>query len=116
MIADAICILETSKRKELFAIEVYNGTDTNRVHQSLVQHLLALKDGQPSRQFQLDHGSRILCVFELETCKTQVMKRLFEDERFVSAKEYFLFKTLDEVKENLFDGWWLFDGTATTMF
>ncbi len=96
-------MLETSKRKELFAIEVYNGTDTNRVHQSLVQHLLALKDGQPSRQFQLDYGSRVLCVFELDSCKVQVMKRLCEDEHFAFAKEYFLFKTLDEVKENLFD-------------
>ncbi len=102
-------MLETSKKKELFAIEVYNGADTNRVHQSLVQHLLALKDGQPSRQFQLDYGSRVLCVFESETCKIQTMKRLFEDERFVSAKEYFLFKSLEEMKENVFEGWWLFD-------
>jgi hypothetical protein len=27
-----------------------------------------------------------------------------------------LFKTLDEVKENVFEGWELFDGTITTMF
>lgn len=109
-------MLETPKRKELFAIEVYNGTDTNRVHQSLVQHLLALKDGQPSRQFQLDYGSRVLCVFESETCKIQVMKRLYEDKRFVSAKDYFLFKSLEEIKENVFEGWWLFDGEKKELF
>jgi hypothetical protein len=44
------------------------------------------------------------------------MKRLCGDEHFAFAKEYFLFKTLDEVKENVFDGWWLFDGTAKTIF
>ncbi|GEM_PF-6919764 len=44
------------------------------------------------------------------------MKRLCEDEHFTFAKEYFLFKTLEEVKENVFDGWWLFDSTPTTMF
>ena len=90
--------------------------NVQRVHQSLLQHLLALKDGQPSKLFELDYGSRVLCVFELESCKTLVMKRLFEDEHFAFAKEYFLFKTLDEVKENVFEGWWLFDGTVTTMF
>lgn len=109
-------MLQTQNRKELYAIEMYNGMDVNRIHQSLLQHLLALKDGQPSRQFELDYGSRVLCVFEMDSCKTQVMKRLCEDEHFAFAKEYFLFKTLDEVKENVFDGWWLFDGERTKLF
>lgn len=90
--------------------------NVQRVHKSLLQHLLALKDGQPSKQFELEYGSRILCVFELESCKTQTMKRLCEDERFAFVKEYFLFKTLDEVKGNVFEAWRLFDRTATTMF
>lgn len=116
LIADAICILQTQNRKELYALEMYNGMDVNRVHQSLLQHLLALKDGQPSKQFELEYGSRVLCVFELESCKIQTMKRLCEDERFAFAKEYFLFKTLDEIKENVYDGWWLMDGGKMTMF
>lgn len=90
--------------------------NVHRVHQSLLQHLLALKDGQPSKQFELEYGSRILCVFELESCKNQTQKRLYEDERFAFTKEYFLFKTLDEIKENVFEGRCLFDRTATTMF
>ncbi|HBI00507.1 MAG TPA: hypothetical protein DDY18_02670 [Flavobacterium sp.] len=98
-------MLQTQNRKELYALEMYNGMDVNRVHQSLLQHLLALKDGQPSRQFELEYGSRVLCVFELESCKVQVMKRLCEDERFAFVKEYFLFKTLGEVKDNVYDGW-----------
>lgn len=109
-------MLETENRKELYAIEVFNGMNVQRVHGSLLQHLLALKDGQPSRQFELDYGSRVLCVFELDSCKTQVMKRLCEDEHFAFAKEYFIFKTLDEVKENVFDGWWLIDGTTIKLF
>lgn len=90
--------------------------NVQRVHHSLLQHLMALKDGQPSKQFELDYGSRILCVFELDSCKIQVMKRLFGDDHFAFTKEYFLFKTLDEIKENVFEEWELFDGTVTTMF
>ena len=102
-------MVQTSIRKELYAIEVYNGMNVQRVHLSLLQHLLALKDGQPSRQFELNHGSRVLCLFELEVCKTQVMKRIAEDEHFAFAKDYFLFKTLDEIKETVLDGRRLFD-------
>lgn len=116
LIADAICMLQTSVRKELYAIEVFNGMNVQRVHSSLLQHLMALKEGQPSRLFELEYGSRVLCVFELEACKNQTIKRLFEDERFAFAKEYFLFKTLDELKENVFEGWKLFDGTVTTIY
>lgn len=109
-------MLQTSVRKELYAIEMFNGMNVQRIHSSLLQHLMALKDGQPSRLFDLEHGSRVLSVFELETCKNQTIKRLFEDERFAFAKEYFLFKTLDELKKNVFDRWELFDGTETAMF
>lgn len=109
-------MLQTQNRRELYAIEVFNGMNVQRVHQSLLQHLLALKDGQPSKQFELEYGSRVLCIFELDSCKIQVMKRLFQDEHFAFAKEYFLFKALDEVKENVFDGWEFFDGKVVKLF
>lgn len=109
-------MLQTQNRKELFAIEMFNGMNVQRVHNSLLQHLMALKDGQPSKQFELVYGSRILCVFELETCKNQTIKRLNEDGRFAFAKDYFLFKTLDEVKENVFEEWELFDGEKVNLF
>lgn len=116
LIADAICMLQTPIRKELYAIEVFNGMNVQRVHNSLLQHLMALKEGQPSKQFGLEYGSRVLSVFGLEACKTQIIKRIFDDERFAFAKEYFLFKTLDGLKENVFEGWELFDGTVRTLF
>lgn len=109
-------MFQTPIRKELYAIEVFNGMNVQRVHTSLLQHLLALKEGEPSKQFGLEYGSRVLIVFELETCKSQTIKRLFEDERFAFAKNYFLFKTLVQLKENVFEGWKLFDGTETLMF
>lgn len=109
-------MFQTPIRKELYAIEVFNGMNVQRVHTSLLQHLMALKEGEPSKQFGLEYGSRILSVFELETCKTQTIKRLFEDERFAFARNYFLFKTLDELKENVFEGWKLFDETGVKLF
>lgn len=116
LIADALCLLQTSKREELYAIEMYNGDDTHRVHGSLFAHLQALKNGQPSKQFGLNYGSRVLCVFEKESYKIQAMKRLMEDTRFTSAKAHFLFKSLEELSENEFFNWWLFDGSCANLF
>lgn len=116
LIADAICLLKTFAREELYAIEMYNGNDTHRVHGSLFQHLQALKKGQPSRQFGLKYGSRVLCVFEFDVYKVQAMKRLMEDERFANAKKHFLFKSLEELKTEDFFEWRLFDGKKTGLF
>ena len=45
------------------------------------------------------------------------MKRLLEDERFTeNAKPHFLFKTLDELKQEVFEDWELFDGEKTNLF
>lgn len=116
LIADAICMLQTPKRKELYAIEVYNGNDTQRVHKSLHHHLIALSEGQPSKMFGLEYGSRVLCIFELDNYKQMAMKRLLEDPNFKDAKAHFLFKSLEEVKINVFDGWELFDGEKVRLF
>ena len=45
-----------------------------------------------------------------------VMKRLQEDERFKKSKPYFLFKTLEEMKEDVFEDWWLFGGEKVRLF
>ncbi len=109
-------MLQTPKRKELYAIEVFNGNNTNRVHASLLQHLKALSVGQPSKIFGLNYGSRVLCIFETENNMVSVMKRLLEDERFKKSKPYFLFKTLEQVKVDVLEGWWLFVGEKVGLF
>ncbi len=116
LIADALCMLQTPRREELYAVEMYNGDDTHRVHGSLFAHLQALNNGQPSKQFGLDYGSRVLCVFEKENYKILAMKRLSEDSRFESAKSHFLFKSLDELDVDSFFDWLLFDGTKGSLF
>ena len=44
------------------------------------------------------------------------MKRLLEDERFASGKKHFLFKSLEELELNVFEGWELFDGEKVNLF
>jgi hypothetical protein len=116
LIADALCMLQTPIREELYAIEFFNGDNTHRVHASLFTHLQALSKGEPSNQFGLKHGSYVLCVFELQEYKLHAMKRLSEDDRFTAAKKHFLFKSLDELSVDYFFDWWLFDGSNSCLF
>jgi len=116
LVADALCMLQTPKRKELYAVEIYRKEDTNRIHKSLLQHLMALVQGQPSTMFDLNHGSRILCVFETESSKLNAMKRICEDKRFANAKKHFLFGVWEELKNNVFENWLLFDEEKTNLF
>lgn len=116
LIADAVCMLQTPNRKELFAIEMYRWDDTQRVHKSLFHHLQALSEGQPSKLYGLDYGSRVLSIFQHESYKKMAMKRLLEDSRFASGKKHFLFKSLEELELNVFEGWELFDGEKTNLF
>lgn len=90
--------------------------DTSRIHSSLFGHLQALRNGQPSRQFGLDYGSRVLCIFDKPTYMKQAIIRLQEDPRFASSKAHFLFKTMEEVKAGELDQWELFDGMKVGLF
>jgi hypothetical protein len=51
-----------------------------------------------------------------ENNMVSVMKRLNEDFRFKKSKPYFLFKTLQEVKETIFERWRLYDGASPNLF
>lgn len=116
LIADAVFLLQTERRAELYCVEVYMDDDTSRIHNSLFGHLQALRNGQPSRQFGLNYGSRVLCIFDKPVYKQQAMERLREDPRFGSSKAHFLFKTMEEVKAGKLDQWKLFDGTKTGLY
>jgi len=109
-------MLQSPYREEVYAVEIYNNSEVRRVHNSLFAHLKALKNGYPSKQFGIKYGSRVLCVFEMEHCKINSMKRLSEDARFASAKKHFLFKSLQELSIDSFFDWWLFDGTPASLF
>jgi len=116
LIADALCLLGGPRREELYALEMFNGGNTDRVHGSLFAHLQALNHGQPSKQFGLQYGSRVLCVFENENYKRLAMDRINADPRFKKAKTHFLFKSISQMGVDQFFDWQLFDGSDTCLF
>ncbi len=105
IIADAISMFETPERKYLFSLEVYNGKDTKRIINQLKKHIIALSEGKPSLQYNFKRGSRVIAVFELENTMKAVLDRINKEEDFEEFEDYFLFKTIDDVKKDFFNHW-----------
>jgi len=105
IIADAISMFTTFERKYLFTLEVYTDKNTKRIIKQLKKHMIALSKGYPSLQFNFNRGSRVISIFEDNATMEATIKRLKLEEDFEGFDNYFLFKTIDKVKENFFSNW-----------
>lgn len=105
IIADAIFLLKGSGINNLYCLEMYNGKDTKRTLKQLLKHLKALELGSPSTKYNHKKGNRVLSVFEFPSMMTSVIERLNENPLFLNFNDYFLFKSLDDVKEDFFSEW-----------
>lgn len=116
LIADAVFMLDCPRRDELYSLEVFLDKNVARITKSISQHLRALQHGQPSEQYGLDYGSRVLCVFKHKSVQLNVMEKLSQDSEYAETKAHFLFKSLDELETEKFFDWSYFDGTDTSLF
>lgn len=110
LIADGIGLFQDSQEKHLLAMEICNGKDSKRIANQLRKHLLALSAGSLSLQHGLNKNSKVVCVFEFESCLEAVIRRLRELKEFSSFEKYLLFNTLEKIEIEFFSGWQLFSG------
>ena len=103
--ADAISMFKTPERKYLFCLEVYTGKDTKRIINQLEKYTLALAEGQPSLKYNFNRGARIYIILEHKSNLEAVLNRMRENDIFEEFEDYFLFKTIDDLKENFYNKW-----------
>jgi hypothetical protein len=99
-IPDGIMITEYNSHRKLHLIELYNGKDTLRVLQQLSKHVKAIALGTASKKFGIQANPIVLCVFEQNSNKIAVIKRLEANERFTEMGELFFFASLEEVRKD----------------
>ena len=110
---DMAFAFHTDKKPFLCLVEVHQGKDTLRLFRQIKEHQKALADAKPSEAFGVNVGARTLFIFELESCKQAVIKRINEVEDIKEYKGFFLFKTFDELYSDFFSNWSNTDGTLT---
>ncbi len=96
-IPDGIMITQVEQIRKLYLIELYNGKDTLRVINQLSKHVKAIALGTASKKFNIQANPIVLCVFEHDSNKTSVVKRLQDNERVTAMNELFFFATLEKV-------------------
>ena len=106
-IPDAIFAVRTPDgARYLFALEVYNGIDTKRVHAQLEKHLVALGEGRISELYGYPRAHRVLCVFETESALQAAVRRLCDDPAFTDQMRHqFAFSTLAELRTGFAACW-----------
>jgi hypothetical protein len=117
LIPDAIFRVTTPDGKDhLFALEVYNGRDTQRVHKQLRKHLHAQAEGAIAAAYGLALPYRVLLTFDSEAAMRAVLSRVRDDGQFAAAEPYFAFNTLARVKQDFARGWFYYSGREGAIF
>lgn len=109
-------MLQTPTQKELYLLELENGKDVKKAVPKCIMHGKAIMLGNANEKYSFDKGYRTLWIFEYKSTMESVLEKLNRIEFFKSLKEYFLFKTLDEINENIFDIWTNLEGKKRKMY
>jgi hypothetical protein len=89
---------------------MYNGKDTIRTLQQLAKHSRAIALGTPAQKFKIQKNPYILCVFEYESSKQAVIKRLQSNERFMPLADFFFFAFWEEMQKDFTLSWYNLNG------
>lgn len=94
----------------IFLFEQHNGKDVKRLSDQLHVHLLAISQDIVSKKFKFNKSNRVAVVCEEKNVKDSIIKRLQNTDDFKNFYNHFIFKTIDELKEDFFNNWTLING------
>jgi len=104
--ADLITILDLSDtQSELYIVELENGKDTKKALEKIENHKSAILNKSANKKYDFDKGYRTLWIFEHSSTMNATLERIEQNPINTRLEEFFLFKSLEEVLENPYDGW-----------
>lgn len=110
IIPDGIGKIFNEEVENLFLFEQHNGKDTKRAIKQIFNHMQAISELSANEKYNHKKSVRVFYVFESESCKKSVVRELYNREDITSFKEYFLFKTQEQLKIDFTSDWLLFSG------
>jgi hypothetical protein len=113
---DVTFMLQSTLQKELFLVELENGRDSKKSIEKCIRHGEAMLTGAVNKRYDFQSGYRILWIFEHEGAMEAVIKDLHSRPLFEPLTEYFLFKPLSKIGEDIFLSWRNVAGKERKMF
>lgn len=112
IIADSIAVFE----KRMFALEIHNTKQTAKIIRQLDNHLSAIQEKAISTKYQHPKNCPVLSLFThkgtMEATKKRLLQKIFE----LKAFKGFLFNSLENVNQDITQGWHLIDNTPVNFF
>jgi hypothetical protein len=106
-IPDGVYFLKKENSRRLHLVEVHNGKNTKKLVGQLHNHAQALTFRCTHKQFNLDpdFSYTIDLIFEHESIMKATIERVQGDGAFANISQYFLCKTIDDVRAGQLDEW-----------
>lgn len=110
-IPDSVFKFGSGRKKLVYLFEQSNGKNTKKIFNQIDKHALGIARQTPMRKYKTGTDCRVILVFEYDSTKQAVMKRIADDPVYDSFKYHFLFKTENEVELDFNECWHIFDGS-----
>lgn len=107
---DIITKLNGIDRDYLFMVEVHCGYDTGRLYRQILWHAALSSAGKAQDKYNYKRGIKIYIVLEHAPMVQNITKWMQQSPELAEFKSFFLFKSLDSLKEDFFNGWTHCDG------
>lgn len=109
IIPDIVTKFKMNNRDFLYLVEVHNGKDSNKAFNQILQHIKAIDLGSPRKKYGFEKNNRVVFIFEFESCMNVVIKKMSEVGSLNIYVNLFLFRSIEEMRENFNVGWLSFE-------
>lgn len=110
LIPDIITKFCVDEKDYLYLIEIHNGNNSNKAFVQCLQHIKAIDLGSPKEKYNHPKNNRVIFIFEQLGCMNAVIKKMSSNENLKKYLNLFLFKTIENMKDNFSDNWIKFNG------
>ncbi len=110
IIPDIITKFNIDEKEYLYLIEIHNGNDSNKAFVQCLQHIKAIDLGSPKDKYNHPRNNRVIFIFEQKGCMNAVIKKINSTENLKKYLNLFLFKTIEDMKNNFGNNWIKFNG------
>lgn len=103
----AFKVFDTENEQRFYLFEMYNGKDSARIVRQMHKHAQSMTFRCTHRKYSIEENKsyKVVLVFQFESIMQAVIERVQKDPAFTYIKQYFICKTIEDVREKDFNEW-----------
>lgn len=102
--------------KRLFTLELHKGRHTKTIIKQLETHAQLIERELLPEKYNHPHDNYVLSVYDTAGTMEAVKRRFLESKLLTEHQDYYIFNTVEQVKESFSNGWHYFNGKPFLIF